>query len=648
MKKPGATAHHGEWLPRELAAEIRGLLAESPAAAHQSPGLLAWLACKPNEGCPQGDDRQSVQKRRLPEDGDASPQLPSSQAAVAPDEKTHEGTKWGASEEWMSGVFALLEPHNLKNARLVSQGWAKQTISIKSSICIAVEKQDEPEDLVERVDGLSYTIGRNRLSGLEVLELKSSWPSTQEPSTSFASLLTAACGGCPLLKTLKLNLGVIDDELVDVLEPLLPRLQSLSLSGFFECYVDPPQIEWLLSSMTNLTDLHLDCSLDCAVGCYEAIPGEMLAVLPQGLARLSIEHVKFDSIGLRDLPCSNSLTDLTVKKCYFKRAMGLSAAVNLKSLSILDEATVTHEDLEDILGTLGKLEHLCIDLCNIEVFPDEGSATAFVQRLQVSLPLLKSLELKSLSEYNEGILVALGKFTGLTSLNLGKTFVPSAADDMSLPPHALRHLTTLKALKHLSLNGQDLLQEEEREFLATALPILQSLPSLESLDVTGLDVTELNAPLFPLQLKSLGIGYALYETDPQEETAVLLALAERCPGMNCINLWSEPDILPYSDSWLCFQSLAAVHKTFPKLQFNVEAGIRSPVDCDTEVLMMMEDLDDLLIRAQPFLQLLERSVPWNTPKHPWNLLSSRESWVVVARNVIGMCGEIAAGDYYVP
>ena len=54
----------------------------------------------------------------------------------------------------------------------------------------------------------------------------------------------------------------------------------------------------------------------------------------------------------------------------------------------------------------------------------------------------------------------------------------------------------------------------------------------------------------------------------------------------------------------------------------------------------------LLIRARPFLQLLERSVPWNTPKHPWNLHKSTEPWVVAAReSVIGLCREIAAGEY---
>ena len=661
MKKSGATAHHGEWLPHELAAEIRGLLAESPAAA-LSPGLSAWLACKPNEGRPQPDGRQRAQKRRGSKAGGAGPRR--LQAAVAPDRQTHEGPKWGASEEWMPKVFALLDPDHLKKARLVSQGWAQQTISMKSSICIAVKKHDGQEvqkEVVQRVDGLSHIIGRNRLSGLEVLELEDlSFFGSGNSPVSFASLLTAAYDGCPLLKTIKLNPGEIDGELIDVLEPLLPCLECLHLSGDFDSSVEPSEVEELLSSTSSLTDLHLDCSFDCG-DYYDdmlseaevAIPGEMLAGLPQGLARLSIEQVKFYSTDLRDLACSKSLTELTIKNCDFNDSIGLSAAVNLKSLSILEDATVTREDLEDILATLGKLEHLCIDLCDIEVFPDEGSATAFVQRLQDSLPLLKSLELINLSEYSEGILLALGTLTGLTSLNLGKTFVPSGEDEnISLPPQALRHLTTLKSLKHLSLNRPvvegGVVEEEEddevevEDFLDIALPILQCLPSLESLDITGLDVAELDAPLFPVQLKSLGIGHGL-PVDQEERTAALVALAERCPGLTS---------MMYSPCWhdqassISFQSLAAVHKILPNLQFNVVPEIQSPVDYNRAAWMMMVDLVGSLVRARPFLQLLERSVRWNTPKHPWNLLSSREPWVVAARrDVISLCREIAAGEY---
>ena len=169
MSHSSAAEQHGEWLPQELAAEIRGLLADSPAAL--SPRLSAWLACEANERGPQRDDRQRVQKRRLSEDDDAELQLWSSHAAVAPNGQTHEGTSnWGASEEWMSRVFALLdEPENLKNARLVSQGWAKQIISMKASISITremlfgQEEEKQQEELLQRLDGLSRTIGRNRL-----------------------------------------------------------------------------------------------------------------------------------------------------------------------------------------------------------------------------------------------------------------------------------------------------------------------------------------------------------------------------------------------------------------------------------------------------------------------------------------------------
>ena len=71
------------------------------------------------------------------------------------------------------------------------------------------------------------------------------------------------------------------------------------------------------------------------------------------------------------------------------------------------------------------------------------------------------------------------------------------------------------------------------------------------------------------------------------------------------------------------------------------------MDYDDEILMTMVDLENALIRARPFLQLLERSVPWNTTKHPpWNLQKSTEFWVAAAReSVIGLCREIAAGEY---
>ena len=498
--------------------------------------------------------------------------------------------------------------------------------------------------------------------------------SSRQSLTSFASLLTAACGGCPLLRTLKLNKRIIYNEDVAALQPLLPRLQTLRLSGRVESCVGIPKIKGLLSSMSSMTDLHLGCWLDYIDGAIEFIPGELLSGLPQGLARLSIAKVEFDSIDLRDLPCSKTLTDLTIRECDFNTAMGLSSFVNLKSLSILGDVSfggkiggVTREDdLEDILATMSKLEHLCIEMPDLN-FP-ESSATAFVQRLQDSLPLLTSLELNNLCEYSEGILVALGQLTGLTSLELGQTFVRS--EIVPMPPQALRHLTTLKALKHLSLDGLGLLErkkdhltccgstrehhwplwgitalfgllyEEAEEFLDIALPFLQCLPSLESLEVTGLEVTELNAPLFPVQLKTLGIGHGI-PRDQETQTAALVAVAARCPGLTSI-MYS-----PYRNEGLSFQSLAAVHQKAPNLQFDVQHWIlySAPVDHDDEVLMTMVDLENVLIKARPFLQLLERSVPWNTTKHPWSLQSTREPWVVAARNVIGLCRDIAAGEY---
>ena len=235
-------------------------------------------------------------------------------------------------------------------------------------------------------------------------------------------------------------------------------------------------------------------------------------------------------------------------------------------------------------------------------------------------------------------MVALGQLTGLTSLDLGQTFVRS--EIVPMPPQALRHLTTLKALKHLSLDGLGLLYEEAEEFLDIALPFLQCLPSLESLYVTGLEVTELNAPLFPVQLKTLGIGHGI-PRDQETQTAALVAVAARCPGLTSI-MYS-----PYRNEGLSFQILAAVHQKAPNLQFDVQHWIlySAPVDHDDEVLMTMVDLENVLIKARPFLQLLERSVPWNTTKHPWSLQSTREPWVVAARNVIGLCRDIAAGEY---
>ena len=562
MSHSSAAEQHAEWLPQELAAEIRGLLADSPAAL--SPRLSAWLACEANERGPQRDDRQRVHKRRLSEDDDAELQLWSSHAAVAQDGQTHEGTsKWGASEEWMSRVFSLLdEPENLKNARLVSQGWAKQITSMKDSISITreilngQEEENQQEELLQRLDGLTRTIGRNRLSGLEALELEDLQLSRRDSSTSLASLLTAACGGCPLLRTLKLNKRNIYNEDVVALQPLLPRLQTLRVSVRFESCVGIPKLKGLLSSMSSMTDLHLDCSLGNDDGVFKRIPGKLLAVLPQGLARLSIAEVEFDSIDSRDLPFSGTLTDLTLRSCYFNTlSMGLSSFVNLKSLSILDNGP-GERDLEDILATLSKLEHLCIDMWDL-YFP-ESSATAFVQRLQDSLPLLTSLELKSLCEYSEGILVALGQLTGLTSLNLGQTFVLNEEDVIPLPPQSLGHLTTLKALKHLSLSGLDLSEEEREEFLDIALPFLQCLPSLESLDVKGLEVTELNAPLFPVQLKTLGITGNGLPFGRETQTAALVALAARCPGLTTIIYDSQ-----YLYERLWFQSLAAVHQKAP-------------------------------------------------------------------------------------
>ena len=311
--------------------------------------------------------------------------------------------------------------------------------------------------------------------------------------------------------------------------------------------------------------------------------------------------------------------------------------------------------MEDIL-TLSKLEHLGIDMIDnayegpVKLVMERRWNT-FVQRLPGCLPLLTSLELINLLDYGEGMVAALGRMTGLTSLILKADDVDGMAG-VGLAPESLRHLAPLTALRHLSLSGQTATSGEHWPFLERALPVLQCLPSLVSLDVGHADyITEACIPLFPVQLQTLVVD--LFSDDAsldlysmEENTAVLAALPDRCPSLTSVIAVNE------NDTEFCLEDFPKINeKLLPWL--HVKGSQRRyalPMltsalfkDVNAHVLGLLEDLEEPLEEALPYLKLLERSGQWNSPKNPcWNFIGSGEPWVEVAQRVSSLCKDIAA------
>ena len=341
-----AAEHRGEWVPDKITAEIRGLLADSPAL---SPRLSAWLGSldEPNEfsrHMSSDDGRDEGQKTlqvALSKDdgGDVELQPWSSKAAngeTASDDEfvvRNEGTRWEASGDWMSKVFSILgadnETKHLRNARLVSRGWARHIMSMKASIEFSMAELDRRiayqrvvvPDIESFVQGLcgrvSCMIGRNRFSGLQTLVIDEySFWTIGLLRVPVDRLLTAACGGCPLLRTLKLKLSYsMFSTHVAALQPLLPRLHCLHLRGPLDFAVSVTKLGDMMSSMISLNDLHLS-HMGPKLRHPDALPGQLLAFLPKGLSRLFIDNVTFSSgQGISDLPCSRQLTDLTINCC---------------------------------------------------------------------------------------------------------------------------------------------------------------------------------------------------------------------------------------------------------------------------------------------------------------------------------------------
>ena len=159
---------------------------------------------------------------------------------------------------------------------------------------------------------------------------------------SFNSLISAACGGCQQLRTLKLHWNQTGPETISAIRPLLPRLSCFHLIGYLCKEIPLAAFEEALASMTSLTELHLDCPIkgfDRARPGSKEIPGRLIASLPKGLARLSIRNVSFEDSGFGSFQCSETLTDLEIgvigQYSADEGPMGLSAAVNLKRLSVV-------------------------------------------------------------------------------------------------------------------------------------------------------------------------------------------------------------------------------------------------------------------------------------------------------------------------
>ena len=621
----------GEFLPADLAAEVRRLLAGS---LELSPELSSWLDRDFKENRHQGRQRQQ-EAAGVTEDGVGPNPQSSLLPPDAPDGQKSKGARWGASQEWMSNAFDLLdaeEAKNLGNARLVCSGWARQAMSTKTSLVISMAKSEE--DLVQKLQSISRAITNNQLPSLQTLEIheridREIPASIIRPVVN--TLISAACGGCQQLRALKLLWHHASHEFIWAIRPLLPRLTCLHLCGIFGNELSLEALEEALASMRSLADLELEFGGRIR----KKIPGSLLAALPKSLTRLSILYVAVEGFNFGSLQCSETLTALEIGHCYFEGPMGLSAAVNLKRLSIFPGTSRHHlqqVDFEGIL-TLSKLEHLGIDSSD-KKFP---AMEPFVQRLPGCLPLLTSLELKSLSYHTKAVMVALGSLTGLTSLNLKSELGEYV--EVPLVPESLRHLATLTALRHLSLPGYEYPDEP---FLEDALPILHCLPSLVSLELSH-QISEAHISLFPVQLKTLVIDLDEdFGNEIEGRTAALAGLAERCPGLTSIEINEH-----YMNNF-DLEALTKIHeKVLPWLQVKA-VPIRTPPPKDWVysiggVNRMMAALEESLREAGPYLKLLERREPWNTPKNPcWNIIGSGEPWVATAQRVTSLFKEIAA------
>ena len=544
----------GEFLPAELAAEVRRLLASSPAV---SPELSAWLLDHGfKKSRHQGGECQGQEAGAS--DGSVGPRPQSSPLpSHATDEQKNKGATWEAPHEWMSNVFGLLdadEAMHLGKARLVCSGWARHVMCIKTSLVVSMPKcrwndneqlQKNGEEFLRRLRDVSRVITKKQLPRVQALEIYiPAAPSRiliESTGPLLNSLMSTAFGGCQQLRTLKLRWYHTRPETISALRPLLPRLSCFHLMGSFDQRVCLTALEEALASMSSLTELQLDCTIEGFVlhRQIRKIPGRLLAALPKGLTRLSIRNVAFDDSSFGIFPCSETLTYLEIGESGSSQGpMGLSAAVNLKRLSILRDIACREEDLEDIL-TLSKLEHLGIDRTEARRARDDTMAhpwNTFVQRLPGCLPLLTSLELTNLKDCGEAMVATLGRLTGLTSLNLEIVPFYDVTDIIPLAPESLRHLAALTALRHLSLCGHAE-NHENPQFLESALPVLHCLPSLVSLDVGAADwILEACIPLFPVQLQTLvtDLSHDVDFNRVEENTAVLAALTERCPSLTSI------------------------------------------------------------------------------------------------------------------
>ena len=116
-------------------------------------------------------------------------------------------------------------------------------------------------------------------------------------------------------------------------------------------------------------------------------------------------------------------------------------------------------------------------------------------------------------------------------------------------------------------------------------------PTVKFVAVKMLDPTSMSWKA-TIQLQNLRIGHALPHG---RETEVLLAVAERCPSLATISLWTEHQDLVHFGSKISFQSLAAVHKRLPKLQYELGEWCLSdpPYDSMDEVFGTMADFKGL-------------------------------------------------------
>jgi internalin A len=246
------------------------------------------------------------------------------------------------------------------------------------------------------------------------------------------------------------------------------------------------------------------------------------------LSRLDLSETRITDHGLRQLKSAPAITDLNLRYAELITDEGISSLKSWKHLARLDlEGTKITDSALQHLSTLNSLQVLNI-----------GSVLVTDAGLQVltSLTNLKELTLGG-DKLTDAGLQSVRQLPGLTVLDLGGVQrEDSGIWSVSFTQPGIEAIATLKDLRRLRLNetlisarGLQTLKNLPRlEFLDLhdcvqigddAVPILISLPSLRSVDLTGTGVSAAALDTMRRERPDCRVLHAPSGQKPKAETA---------------------------------------------------------------------------------------------------------------------------------